>query len=487
MSEEKRSLTHDEIEDILSVITPLHSLRFYTDLVVIDNIKNITRKQLSDVVIYPTLIPNLKQIIKKQYIKACVAPGEMVGCTAASSIGEQFTQSSLNSFHSSGSSKSHLTTGLARVNELLNATKNLKTTSLTIYFADNIKDLRVIRRLCQKYIIWQTIKSLLKDYNIQEAPDTTGDYFYHLSTGLYSDGWTQCRYRIRLMFDVYKLWVCGKTLMDVCRAINACIDTSVLHFVISHDAQGIIDIWIENVNIPTNQLVNFKGVESYKLDILDTWLNSDNKSMYYYTTNVVLPILLDIPVSGICGVQECYYSEDETRSGYWYVDTKGGSLKSLYSLNCVDHLRCRTNSMWEIVNMFGIEAAKVFLKDEFIKLISASKRHLELLISTMTTSGKITAVSRYGIDRNEVGAISKAAFEQPVENFLISATRGECDKINSVSASVTVAKLARIGTNMFDVVECEENNNSQKTQKVQQSRYSRDLDTIPEMSDDVVF
>lgn len=482
MSEEKRALTEDEITDLCSVIEPLHSLRFYTDTVVVQNIRESTKKQLCNVKIYPSLLPKLKQIIRSHYVKACVAPGEMVGCTAASSIGEQFTQSSLNSFHSSGSSKAHLTTGLGRVNELLNATKNLKTPSLTIYFNEDIKDLRVVRRLCQKYIIWQTIRTLIRDYTIEHRPDVSADKFYHYSTELISDGWTQCSWRIRLMFDVYKLWVCGKTLMDVCKAITACIDTSVLNFVISHDAQGIIDIWVSDVCVPINQLVNFKNTEPNKLQILETWLQTGQGSMYYYTTNVVLPVLLTVPVSGVCGVQDCYYTEDDSRPGTWYVDTKGGSLKSLYSLNCIDHLRCRTNSMWETCSMFGIEAAKVFLKEEFTKLISASKRHLELLISTMTVSGKITAVSRYGIDRNEVGAISKAAFEQPVENFLISATRGECDKINSVSASVTVAKLARIGTNMFDVETTDQSRNHDFLDSC-----VTELDTIQEDSGDMEF
>jgi hypothetical protein len=70
------------------------------ELLKIVRFKNNLRKQLNNVSVYPNIIPQLKEIIVKNYYKSLIHPGEMVGTIAASSIGANTTQESLNSFHS---------------------------------------------------------------------------------------------------------------------------------------------------------------------------------------------------------------------------------------------------------------------------------------------------------------------------------------------------------------------------------------------------
>jgi len=55
-----------------------------------------------------------------------VHAGEMVGALAAQSIGEPTTQLTLNTFHSAGTVKANATQGVPRIEELLQATQNLK-------------------------------------------------------------------------------------------------------------------------------------------------------------------------------------------------------------------------------------------------------------------------------------------------------------------------------------------------------------------------
>ena len=68
------------------------------------------------------------------YKQSLVNPGEMVGMVGAQSIGEPTTQMTLNTFHFAGiSSKSNVTRGVPRIEELLTLTKKPKNPSLTIY------------------------------------------------------------------------------------------------------------------------------------------------------------------------------------------------------------------------------------------------------------------------------------------------------------------------------------------------------------------
>jgi DNA-directed RNA polymerase II subunit RPB1 len=68
------------------------------------------------------------------YKRAIVAPGEMVGMIAAQSIGEPTTQMTLNTFHFAGvASKSNVTRGVPRIEEILSLSASLKNPSLTVY------------------------------------------------------------------------------------------------------------------------------------------------------------------------------------------------------------------------------------------------------------------------------------------------------------------------------------------------------------------
>ena len=93
----KRKLTTEEITDICNVIelNKTHDKEIANCLR--DNVVNNIKKQLYNIQIYPQTIPLLKKQIKQSYETSFVHPGEGVGCTAASSIGEQNTQASLNS------------------------------------------------------------------------------------------------------------------------------------------------------------------------------------------------------------------------------------------------------------------------------------------------------------------------------------------------------------------------------------------------------
>ena len=82
-------------------------------------------------------IEYLCEKVKHLYQKSIVNPGEMVGMIGAQSIGEPTTQMTLNTFHFAGvSSKSNVTRGVPRIEEILTLTKKLKNPSLTIYLKE---------------------------------------------------------------------------------------------------------------------------------------------------------------------------------------------------------------------------------------------------------------------------------------------------------------------------------------------------------------
>ena len=79
-----------------------------------------------------------------QYNKAIVSPGEMVGVIAAQSIGEPTTQMTLNTFHFAGvASKSNVTRGVPRIEEILSLSAHPKKPSTTIFLERVVKIKRI--------------------------------------------------------------------------------------------------------------------------------------------------------------------------------------------------------------------------------------------------------------------------------------------------------------------------------------------------------
>lgn len=93
---ELRELTSKEIENILDFIKPNRSIPKEAALAIVSNMKNRFRSQLVGQKIYPELIPQLKNLLEKNYKESLIQPGESVGIIAAQSIGEKNTQSSVS-------------------------------------------------------------------------------------------------------------------------------------------------------------------------------------------------------------------------------------------------------------------------------------------------------------------------------------------------------------------------------------------------------
>ena len=79
--------------------------------------------------------------------------------------------------------------------------------------------------------------------------------------------------------------------------------------------------------------------------------------------------------------------------------------------------------------------------DEFLDVIisagsSLNPRHIQVLVDTMTFSGNIMSIDRFGINRSNYGPLAKASFEEMTDQLYRSAIFGEVDNCKGVSANV---------------------------------------------------
>jgi DNA-directed RNA polymerase II subunit RPB1 len=113
--------------------------------------------------------------------------------------------------------------------------------------------------------------------------------------------------------------------------------------------------------------------------------------------------------------------------------------------------------MWEIYQIFGIEATRQFLIEEYMDVVSSdgtyvNQSNVELLVDVMVYTGSIISISRYGQKKVGCGPMAKASFEESLENFLKAGLNGERESTDGVSASIMLGKMPKTGTGVFDML-----------------------------------
>lgn len=436
----KRKLTSSEIDDILSVISPPKTLPEEVRQGIKNKIDSDLYKQLEKIVIYPTKINNLKEEIERQYYKTITPPGESVGVLTAQSIGERQTQMTLNTFHSAGLAIKTVVTGVPRFSELLNATKNPRAVSCEILFRkgnDTISNLRKnIGHSLREFRFNNLIQelSILKDKEPEDWYSNytkiynkdISDFTYCLSVKINKE--LICRYSIPLYLIVEKI----ENEYDDIKCIS------------SPEKHAQIDIYIDTSEIKLPE-------ESV------SFITDENKEIIYIE-NIVIPNLQKLLICGVPGIHDFFYKKNvNNQKEEWMVDTDGSNFLELLSHPLIVNEQVMCNDMWEIYNVLGIEAAREFLIDEFMNVVSSdgtfiNERHVSLLVDIMTFAGTIHSISRYGMKKANVGVLSKASFEESLDNFLKCAIQGEIETTNGVSASIMCGKRANLGSGISKII-----------------------------------
>ena len=119
-----------------------------------------------------------------------------------------------------------------------------------------------------------------------------------------------------------------------------------------------------------------------------------------------------------------YIPDDE-----WILITSGSNLEEILIQEHVDATRTISNDVHEVYEIFGIEAARNVIYNEFAKLVSVNYRHIGLLADFMTNKGYIMPIDRHGINRGNAGPLAKSSFEETIDQLLHAGVYGKIDNI----------------------------------------------------------
>ena len=426
----KRLITKNEIEDILSFIKPQGSIPIEAAKSIVNENKKQLREQLKSLKIYPEVIPSLKLMIEQQYMEAKIQAGESVGVIGAQSIGEKQTQTTLNTFHKAGSGEKTITTGVPRIEELLNATKDPKSVNCIAFMKDKHKSISDIRQTIGHNIVEISFKKISKSYKI--IVDKSPEKWYESFKILYGDEFTKFSDCISIKIDMDILYEYKLDLEIITKIISEKYSDMICVF--SPDNIGQIDIFVDtsDINLPDNRVL---------------FINSENVKEIYLE-EVVQPTLYNIIICGIPGIKNIYFNDDENS-----FETDGSNFQELLGLPFIDSTKTISNNVWDIYNTLGVEATRQFLIEEFMSIMEGINRcHIQLLSEKMTFNGSISSISRYTMRNEECGPMGKASFEETMDNFLKAGLYGEQEETKGVSASIICGKIAHIGSGVCELI-----------------------------------
>ena len=139
------------------------------------------------------------------------------------------------------------------------------------------------------------------------------------------------------------------------------------------------------------------------------------------------------------------------------IYTEGSNLAKVLDLEDVDPAKTTTNSIEEIYETLGIEAARnAIVKEAHDTLteqgLTVDIRHIMLVADMMANDGDVKAIGRHGISGRKSSVLARAAFEITAHHLLRAAITGEVDYLDGVAENVIVGQPITLGTGAVNLV-----------------------------------
>ncbi|KAI9813282.1 MAG: hypothetical protein M1827_004224 [Pycnora praestabilis] len=352
-----------------------------------------------------------------KYKRAQVEPGHAVGAVGAQSIGEPGTQMTLKTFHFAGVAGMSITQGVPRIKEIINASKTISTPviSCELVNKDDIRSARVVKGRIEKTYLQDII------YWVEDVWSAEGSYI-----ALKVDLETIEKLQLDIgMHEIEKAISLHKKLKVHPSAIK------------SHGRH--MRIYVDS------------GDDSSKPRSGKTAKDEPDVFLRIQSLKRALP---SIVIRGYPDASRAIIkTDDKTLKNALLVE--GYGLKACMNTEGVVGTATKTNSVMEMRDVLGIEAARKTIIDEIQVVMGdmdIDPRHMQLLADVMTYKGEILGITRFGLAKMRDSVLQLASFEKTPDHLFDAAFHMKRDKIEGVSESIIMGQSMSVGTGAFQLV-----------------------------------
>ncbi len=335
--------------------------------------------------------------LASEFKKSEIEAGEAVGIVSAESIGEPGTQMTLNTFHFAGVAEMNVTMGLPRIIEVLDGRKKIKTPMMNIYLKSPYNKGKDIKKLARQ----------IKETRFSE--------------------------------------IATEFLINI---IDSTIEVKV-------DKKKMEDMTLTSADIITLLGKSIKEI-SVKAEKDSFLIKPKKKNENLNEIYKIKEKIKDCYIKGIKGIMQVLPIKDNTIDEFKII-TAGTNLPKVLELDFVDTSRTRTNDIFEIEGVLGIEAARMAIIDEILEVIESQGlnvdvRHIMLVADTMCQSGGVKGITRYGVVSDKSSVLARASFETPIKHIVAASLKGDVDRMDSVIENVMLNQPIPVGTGLPGLV-----------------------------------
>jgi DNA-directed RNA polymerase beta' subunit len=382
----------------------------------------------------------------------------------------------LNTFHFAGvASKSNVTRGVPRIEEILSLSDKIKNPSITVYLKEEDETQKdkahSIMYMLEHTKLKEVVKSIQicfdpDDLNtlIEEDKDMIQQYrFFESMVGdcanqnWESDDTEKSKWILRMEMDPEVMLEKNITMDDINFTLKNCYQKTINCVYSDYNSDKLL------FRIRMNEVISSSNskLQKKKLNPLD------QSDQIYILKNFQDQLLNNIVLRGIKGINKVILRKIQdnvfekngvyNKKDIWVLDTIGTNLLEVLSLDYIDRKRTFSNDIVEIYNVLGIEAARQTILNELIDVISFDGTYINyhnysVLCDRMTFTSKMISIFRHGINKDDIGPIAKASFEETPEMFLKAARHAELDTMRGISANVMCGQEGFFGTSAFQVI-----------------------------------
>ncbi|AFM98532.1 DNA-directed RNA polymerase subunit beta' [Encephalitozoon hellem ATCC 50504] len=334
--------------------------------------------------------------ISQKMMDLIIEPGTTVGAIAGQSIGEPGTQMTLKTFHFAGVASMNITLGVPRLKEIINAVCNISTPIINAELDDpyNLFRAEVIKGRIDK-ISLKDVCCLITEVIGKD------EIFLDVTIDL------ETLSRLKLNLDIHKIE----------KSLNLPDQTKVT-------SENSIRVYVKKI---------------------------DDQS--YFNLQKVKKKLLG---TRICGAPQVSRVIINSNRGHYSLVIEGHGLLNVINTDGVKSSTTTSNSVTEVEEVLGIEAARAQIIHEIEYTISnhgikIDPRHIMLLADTMTYRGEVFGITRFGISKMSRSTLMLASFEQTSDYLFEAAVQSKSDEICGVSESIILGIPICIGTGSMDL------------------------------------
>ena len=351
--------------------------------------------RVKDVELPEDKLRSILQVAERMYLSHIMDSNESAGIVAAQSIGEPGTQMTMRTFHYAGVAEINVTLGLPRLIEIVDARRIPSTPMMEVLLLPPASEEEAFARRVASEIEMTTLLDIAS-----------------IETDI-------TNMRIRISPDVRKMDQKGITIEDIYERLAKI-----------RPLKGLVQI------------------EGY-----DVVVQSDEPS--YRKLQLISDAIKNSKIKGIDGIKRAIIRK-RGADGY-VVFTEGSNLKEVLNIPLVDRTRTTTNSIVEICDVLGIEAARnSIIKEAHATLseqgLNVDIRHIMLVSDLMTNDGDVRAIGRHGISGKKSSVLARAAFEITSAHLLHAGIVGEVDNLDGVAENIIVGQPVTLGTGAVKLV-----------------------------------